>query len=511
MAGSYLLSVGIDIGTTTTHLVVSKLYLSNAAMLNQAPRLEISQKEIVHQGPVHFTPLTAKGIIDAEKVAAIVGEEYYEAGICGADVLAGALIITGETARLRNAEEVAHSLAEFAGDFVVASAGPNLEGTLAAFGSGAVASSKLREKTICNLDIGGGTVNAAIVSNGEVIDTACLAVGGRIIKLTAEGAVAGITELGQKFLKYSYGKPDAFAQDTKISVGDLWNVAQRAADSIIHFIRTGGTEQADLMLTDPLKMNYAIDEYWVSGGIAELMAKYEDNQFNDTQSLETLAPYRDIGVMLASSLQHRLHEAKIEVHIPASPIYATAIGAGVHTVQLSGSTVETSDIVLPLRNIPLVKLKMHDGDRFAGAAEIEQSLTAQLKAYDIDATTTLTGTFLELPPGLSYADLKNISGSLAEVIAKTEARQPHIIVVQHDVAAALGLLLRQQMEGRQFLVLDGVEPVAGDFIDIGKPLSDQGLSTASSTLPVVVKSLVFMTPPEEEETPEPVKAETPEK
>ena len=48
----------------------------------------------------------------------------------------GAVIITGETARKENANEVLEALSDLAGDFVVATAGPDLESILAARGAG---------------------------------------------------------------------------------------------------------------------------------------------------------------------------------------------------------------------------------------------------------------------------------------------------------------------------------------------------------------------------------------
>src|SRR5262249_57291066 len=127
----------------------------------------------------------------AEGVAAIIAREYEIAGIDRSDVRSGAAIITGESARLRNAEEVIHALAHLSGDFVAASAGPHLESILAARGSGAARASLERQNTICNVDIGGGTTNIAIHQNGELLDTACVGIGGRFIGGPPRRGVAG--------------------------------------------------------------------------------------------------------------------------------------------------------------------------------------------------------------------------------------------------------------------------------------------------------------------------------
>ena len=47
-----LLSVGIDIGTTTTQVIFSRLELVNRAAVSQVPRYEFIKREISWQSPV---------------------------------------------------------------------------------------------------------------------------------------------------------------------------------------------------------------------------------------------------------------------------------------------------------------------------------------------------------------------------------------------------------------------------------------------------------------------------
>ena len=49
-----LLSVGIDIGTTTTQVIFSHLELVNRAAVSQVPRYEFIKREISWQSPVFF-------------------------------------------------------------------------------------------------------------------------------------------------------------------------------------------------------------------------------------------------------------------------------------------------------------------------------------------------------------------------------------------------------------------------------------------------------------------------
>ena len=121
-----LLSVGIDLGTSTTQLIFSRIYLVDASMC-AVPNVKIAKKEILYRSAIYFTPLVSSTEIDLPAVEKILQEEYKKAGVAKEDIETGAIIITGETARKENAASVLSALSSFAGDFVVATAGPDLE------------------------------------------------------------------------------------------------------------------------------------------------------------------------------------------------------------------------------------------------------------------------------------------------------------------------------------------------------------------------------------------------
>ena len=131
-----ILSVGIDIGTSTTQLIFSRLTIENRASSYTVPRIDIVDKEVIYRSKIYFTPLRSATEIDAEAVKQIVREEYQAAGMTPEMLRTGAVIITGETARKENANEVLEALSDLAGDFVVATAGPDLESVLSARGAG---------------------------------------------------------------------------------------------------------------------------------------------------------------------------------------------------------------------------------------------------------------------------------------------------------------------------------------------------------------------------------------
>ena len=189
----WLLSVGLDVGTTSTQMVVSQLKIENNASAFTVPEMVISEREVRYRSPVHFTPLIGENLVDGEGIRRIVMEEYAHAGIQRQDVDTGAVIITGETSRKENARAVLEALSDFAGDFVVATAGPDLESVLAAKGAGALEFSEQTGKAVLHMDIGGGTANLALIDDGKVTQTGCLNVGGRLIKLDCGGKVSYVS------------------------------------------------------------------------------------------------------------------------------------------------------------------------------------------------------------------------------------------------------------------------------------------------------------------------------
>lgn len=156
-----ILSVGIDIGTSTTQLIFSRLTIENLASNYTVPRISIVNKEVFYRSGIYFTPLKSQTEIDAAKVKEIIRKEYEKAGRKPEDLQTGAVIITGETARKQNANRVLETLSDMAGDFVVATAGPDLESVLSAKGAGSDRLSEEKREVVANIDIGGGTSNIA--------------------------------------------------------------------------------------------------------------------------------------------------------------------------------------------------------------------------------------------------------------------------------------------------------------------------------------------------------------
>lgn len=472
-----ILSVGIDVGTTSTHLTINRLFLSNTSRAAEPERIVVSHREKFYESPVSMTPLCEDGSIDANAIFLFLDEQYRLANVKASDIASGALIITGETAKIRNAEVVAEKLSSLAGEFVVASAGPNFESVLAGRGSGAADYSKIQRKVVCNVDIGGGTTNVAIFKNGVVQSTAAIALGGRFLCLSNDMKVLKCTEPGRAVMAKT---------GLSLQVGDHMSVlsamvvAGYAASCIIDMV-TSDAYTHPLMITPSLTVDEHIDEFWFSGGVAEIMS--------DFASIRSDTEYGDLGVFLARALVEELNSKCIDFRVPSHPIRATVLGAGVHSLQLSGSTVDVADGVLPLANVPILKLDLKEfdpGTEPPTEVEFTRIVTSALQAQDINWNLTPVALYARCIPRVGYTHLREWASRITLAFIHLDACGPLVVVCLADIASALGQILRSEIPDTPVVCIDGIsDDTLGDFIDIGAPLA------GGSAIPVVVKNLVF--------------------
>lgn len=294
-----LLSVGIDVGTTTSQVVFSRLTVRNAHRVGMVPRIEVDARAVVHQSPPHPTPLRGPDEVDVEQLLTIVREEFAAAGVTPDDVETGAVIITGETARTKNAEAILAAVSGLAGDFVVTVAGPNLESQIAGRGSGAAAYSAQEYTTAVNVDIGGGSSNAAVFRSGRHVASAAIMVGGR--QLTLDPATGVVTHLAPPGRAIVAARGIDLAEGRRAGLGALRELSDAMADHIVDLLlgEPGGLP-AGVALTPPLPpLGREVTAVFLSGGVGR--AYYDGDPAG---SLAEIAAYGDLGPLLAHSLRH---------------------------------------------------------------------------------------------------------------------------------------------------------------------------------------------------------------
>lgn len=476
---STIISVGIDIGTSTTQVIFSRITMDNTAGYFTAPRISIVDKEVFYRSDVRFTPLKTASLIDGAAVRDIVAEEFKKAGMTPKDVDTGAVIITGESARKENAAEVLEKLSDFAGEFVVSTAGPDLESIIAGKGSGAYRYSIDNDCAVANLDVGGGTTNIVWFRGGETVGKCCYDIGGRLVRLKPDGTVESVSPAAQRV---------ADEQGLSLRAGErageetLTRLASRMAELLSEAL---GLKPESALLRALRTPNSSLPpeggkvaRICFSGGVADCM---ESSRAGTADFLR----FGDIGMYLGRALREDAALSAVR-RVPASEtIRATVVGAGTYTTSLSGSTISYSPGVFPLKNVPALKLSYQEQQAFldAGADALYERCKWFLEQNDAPRM------LLALPGKLdpTYQEIKRMAKCVYDAMARAlPAGEPVVVVVEQDIAKALGGAMLQAAEGRRAVAaIDSIRVEAGDFVDIGKPLMD-GL-----VVPVVVKTLLF--------------------
>ncbi len=446
-----LLSVGLDVGTTTTQLIVSHMEVQNNASFFAVPELEITDRQVIYRSPVHFTPLLQGELVDGKGIRSIVAEEYRRAGIEREAVDTGAIIITGETSRKENAAAVLESLSSFAGDFVVATAGPDLESVLAAKGAGAAAYSEKTGKRVLHMDIGGGTSNLALIEDGRIVATACLNVGGRLLKFDEGGHITYRSPVLEGLTDMTVG--DMPAEETVMALcRKLAQVLEMAAG-----LREKNADHSALTTRGTSPVEFAGEAVIsFSGGVADCIEK----------QLPWLT-FGDMGPLLGQAIREsRL--CKGAYRLGDETVRATVIGAGCHSTQLSGSTVYSQNVPFPLKNLQVTSVDVHRQTE-------PEALKAALARQEAPGVLAIPG--WNAP---AYAQVTRLADAIAQAVGESPCR----IALRFDMAKALGTALRLRLgERREILCLDRLALPPESYLDVGSPVGP--------AFPVVIKTLVL--------------------
>ncbi len=468
----WLTSVGIDIGSSTSHIVFSKLLLEKDPA-SSTEKFRITKREITHSGPIHLTPFSDPETVDLEKLTAILAADYESAGVNTGDIDTGAVIITGETAKKQNAETIVEEIAGEAGAFVAATAGPNFEAVLAAHGSGAISRSETIEGTVMNIDIGGGSSNIAVCRNGRLIDTAAINVGGRLVATDSAGVITRLEDTGKKLgehLGLELELSKGITEEQKMSMAD------QLADALFDCL-TGSLEKPltkELLMTERLEVTTGIDEVTFSGGVGEYIYDIHDKTYND------------LGKPLGSAIKERIFQLEGKFTKPTQTIRATVIGAGQASLEVSGSsTFLSANIEYPIRNLPI--LVPHIPSGYPTEKQIAAAITDSLARFDIEEGKQQVALAFNGTVKPSYDHLTIFSKGVVSALEKTvESRNPILMIFSNDVGNSVGNVMKRETGiENQILSIDEISVQEGDFIDIGEPIIE------NAVVPVIIKKLVF--------------------
>jgi len=465
-----LLTVGVDIGSSTSHLVFSRIVLERLDA-----RYVVSERESFYQSDILLTPYAGEDEIDAEALDAFFARQYADAKVDPDEIDTGALILTGVAVRRRNARRIGELFARQAGKLVAVSAGDSLESVLAAYGSGAVARSIREQATVMNVDVGGGTAKIALCRDGKVVAVTALDIGARLVVLDAGSRVVRVEEAGRRF---------AAELGIDIRPGCLIDpaaaraLAARMADALF-VAMAGGAPSADgvdLMRLEPLARGGPIDRLAFSGGVSEYIYG------GDSKA------YGDLGLALATEIRTRAERRGLLLVRPNARIRATVIGASQYTMQVSGSTIFVAPLdVLPLRNVPVIAPDLALDRDTVDVAAIAAAIGTALRRLDLESGERPVALFIPWRGSATFHRLDSLCRGIVTGLAAVIAHgHPIVLAGDGDVGGLIGIHLREETRIASPIVsIDGLALEEFDHIDVG------GMLEGSGAVPVVIKSLIF--------------------
>ena len=464
-------TVGIDIGSSTSHLLFAKVALQRQSQ-GLSSRFVVIGREIVWRSPILLTPFLPDGTIDAAELGEFIRRCYGEEGFTQSEIDSGAVILTGEAIKRKNARAIDELFAADAGKFVCATAGHKLECRLAAHGSGAVALSKARDACLLHADVGGGTTKLALIDRGTILGLSAFAVGGRLVATDAKGAWSRIDHSAQ-----------LVADDLGIKISPQLladqsirrRIAQRLAMVAADFILDAPLDRLgqSLLLTERLPRGPSPSGITFSGGVAEYMFGHESDEFGDIAKL--------LAAELARELSRRSGLPLID---PGQRIRATVIGASQFTVQVSGKTIYLPDpYVLPVHNVPVIRI---DVEAAGDPLHVITAIRGGLEELDLERNPRLAIAF-SWRGDPEHSRLKTAGEGILQALAPLQDRiKLLLLMIDGDIGKTFGRILHRELNWPGKIVsIDGMELQELDFVDVGELIAPPGV------VPVVIKSLLF--------------------
>jgi len=471
-----LTTVGVDIGSSTSHLVFSQLQLTL-----EGSRYRVTKRTTLNESKILLTPYVDETRIDVEALESFINEQYKNAQIRRDEVDTGALILTGVAVRRRNARAIAELFAQEAGKFVAVSAGDGLEATMAAHGSGAAAHSAKIGGVVLNIDIGGGTSKLALCNNGKVQEVSAADIGARLLAFDQDGIIVRIEEAGRKHAAWA-GINIELGQ--KLSQDALRSIASGMVGKLFTLLRPEPlTEDIQGLLRLP-RLNYQgeIDSVMFSGGVSEFIYNREKTSFGD------------LGPLIADEIHRRMPDLGMLVMEPTARIRATVIGASQYTIQVSGNTIFiTPQDAVPVRNVPVVAPEFAlDVDDLSKQAVKDATLNA-LRRLDLLNARQPVAIAFHWQGSATFLRLQSFSQGLVQGLKDIlDKGHPLVLVNDGDIGGIVGLHFQEELQiPNSIISIDGIALNDFDYIDIG------ALIQSSGSVPVVIKSLIFPASPQQ--------------
>ena len=471
-----LTSVGVDIGSSTSHLVFSRLELTL-----EGSRYRVTKREVLNESQILLTPYVDDTRIDVEALGAFINQQYKDAKIRREDVDTGALILTGVAVRRRNARAIGELFAQEAGKFVAVSAGDGLEATMAGHGSGAVAHSGKIGGVVLNIDVGGGTSKFAVCNNGKVQEVSAIDIGARLLAFDKDGAIVRIEEAGRKHAALA-GFSVELGQ--KIPEENLRKMVAGMVDKLFAMLKPDALtdDVKGLLRLPPLSFSGEIDCVMFSGGVSEFIYNRSKTTFGD------------LGPLIADEVHRRMADLGLLVMEPNARIRATVIGASQYTVQVSGNTIFISpDDAVPVRNVGVVAPEFPFNQDDFTKESVRDALVSALRRLDLLHGCQPVAVAFHWDGSATFFRLQAFCSGVVEGLRDILSKgHPLVLVNDGDIGGIVGLHFQEELKlAGAIISIDGIALNDFDYIDVG------ALIPTSGSVPVVIKSLIFPASPQQ--------------
>jgi ethanolamine utilization protein EutA len=462
---THLTSVGIDIGSSTSHLMFSQLLIGYPSVLQRKPI--VLERNVIARSPILLTPFSGDWNIEAGPLKELVEVTFNEAGLTREDIDTGAVIITGEAARRDNAQKIAELFADDAGRFVCATAGPALETIMAAHGSGAVLQSRELGLTLLNIDVGGGTTKISLIDNGKIRATTAVNIGARLVAHDGADTIVRLEKGGRRFLNDVAHNLDFGA---KISEDLRERMARRMAHVLFDAVIKGEQPWGDFYVSPRWGELPAVDGILFSGGVSEYIYSREAKAFGD------------LGPHLGRAIRDEAEKRGFSILEAGEGIRATVIGASQYTVQLSGETIFIPDSMnLPVRNLRV--FVAHVDWEAPVSDKAETAVRNIIRERDDEVRGSPFVLAFATPPFAGYGAVQDMAKGIDRAFETLAAEdRPVALVFVQNIGQVIGGMLSAKWN---MPCIDEVSLSELDFIDVGEVVEGEGF------VPVVIKSLAF--------------------
>ncbi|WP_025129320.1 ethanolamine ammonia-lyase reactivating factor EutA [Pseudomonas sp. PH1b] len=457
--GAQVLLLGLDFGSTTSSALIAQASLSSHCITG---RMALNEPRVLFRGDPVFTPFEGE-VIDEDAIRGLIQAWLDQAGVRPQQLFSGGVIITGLAARRRNAQALARLVGQLIGNALITRADDGgLESWLAFMGSCSALSRFHAEQPMLNLDIGGGTTNAAWGLAGNVQASGCHFIGARHLQFQPGSyQLSSVSEFGQALLVHlGIDKVSGQHLDSR----ELHAVVRWYVEALVAIVDGDrgffanplgqATEQLPLILPRhpvPVALTF-------SGGVGELLYRHLQGE-----ALPGTTHYGDLGIELARAIADHPRLVRDASHlVPENRGRATVYGLTLHNTEISGSTLFLPQPeVLPLKDLPIVaRLSIR-----ASQQQLDDALALALSSRDGACLQLLDG---GQAPRLE--EIRQLGARLSRGLAQARPQWPLVLLLESNIGKVLGNYATDW--GRSscnLIVIDEVRERSAHFINLGKP------------------------------------------